>query len=123
ALHGGSDLSNRAPLALGGDREAGLDHVDPEPRELLGDLDLLRARQRDARRLLAVAKRRVEEPDYVGVRHGNHRRAAPVSATASSSGGPSRLPRPIARAPTREALRTSGSPRAPRAPTPSRTRR
>ena len=48
-------------VARRGDREAGLDHVDAQPRELLGDLELLRRVQRDARRLLAVAQRRVED--------------------------------------------------------------
>ena len=48
-----------------GDREAGLDHVDAEPGELLGDLELLGRVQRDAGRLLAVAQRRVED-QYCG---------------------------------------------------------
>ena len=48
-----------------GDREAGLDHVDAQARELLGDLDLLLGVQRDAGRLLAVAQRRVEDVDAV----------------------------------------------------------
>ena len=46
-----------------GDREARLDHVHAQPRELLGDLHLLLPVERDARRLLAVAQRRVEDPD------------------------------------------------------------
>ena len=50
-----------------GDREAGLDHVDAQPRELLGDLDLLGGVQRDPGRLLAVAQRGVEDVDAVGV--------------------------------------------------------
>ena len=48
-----------------GDREAGLDHVHAEPRELVGDLELLLLVQRDARRLLAVAQGRVEDQDPV----------------------------------------------------------
>jgi hypothetical protein len=38
-----------------GGGEAGLDHVDTEPLELLADLDLLVRPQGDARRLLAVS--------------------------------------------------------------------
>ena len=45
-----------------GDREARLDDVDAEPRELVRDLELLLPVQRDPRRLLAVAQRRVEDP-------------------------------------------------------------
>src|SRR5688500_3004195 len=41
--------------------EAGFDHVDSEPRELVGDLELLLLVERDARRLLSVAERRVED--------------------------------------------------------------
>jgi hypothetical protein len=41
--------------------EPGFDHVDSEPRQLVGDLELLLLVQRDARRLLAVAERRVED--------------------------------------------------------------
>ena len=50
-----------------GDREAGLDDVDVQPRELVGDLELLGGVERDARRLLAVAQGRVEDPDVAGV--------------------------------------------------------
>ena len=50
------DRLDRLEVAGRGDREAGLDHVDAEPRELLGDLDLLLGVERDARRLLAVAQ-------------------------------------------------------------------
>ena len=50
-----------------GDREAGLDHVDPQARQLLGDLDLLGRVQRDPGRLLAVPQGRVEDVDAVGV--------------------------------------------------------
>ena len=48
-------------------REARLDDVDPEPRERSRDLELLGRRHRRARRLLAVAQRRVEDA-YVPVR-------------------------------------------------------
>src|SRR5206468_3335927 len=47
------------------DREARLDHVDAQPCELVGDLELLLAVQGDSGRLLAVAQSRVEDPDAV----------------------------------------------------------
>src|SRR4051794_40899074 len=43
------------------DREAGLDHVDAQASELVGDLELLLLVEADARRLLAVAERRIED--------------------------------------------------------------
>src|SRR3954470_5314718 len=55
------DRLHRLEVAWRGDREAGLDHVHPEPPELVGDLELLDLVQRDARRLLAVAQRGVED--------------------------------------------------------------
>src|SRR5213079_3133865 len=58
----------RLEVALGGLREACLDHVDAEPGQLLGDLDLVLGVEVDARRLLAVPQGRVED-GYV-VRHG-----------------------------------------------------
>ena len=54
-------------VARRGDREARLDDVDAEPRELVGDLELLARVQRDAGRLLAVAQRRVEDEYSVRV--------------------------------------------------------
>ena len=50
-----------------GDREAGLDHVDPQAGELLGDLHLLGGVQRDPGRLLAVSQGGVEDVDAVCV--------------------------------------------------------
>src|SRR5439155_8825013 len=119
ALHARRDLADGLPLALGGHGKAGLDDVHAEPRQLLRDLDLLRAGQRDAGRLLPVAERRVEDPNYVAVTH----RGFLPSATASSNGAPDRLPRSTACGPARAAPRTAGSRRAPPAPTPSRTPR
>ena len=58
---------DRLEVAGRGDREAGLDHVDAQPRELLGDLDLLGGVQRDPGRLLAVSQRGVEDVDAVCV--------------------------------------------------------
>ena len=46
-----------------GGREAGLDDVDLEPRELAGDLELLGGGQPGAGRLLAVAQGGVEDAD------------------------------------------------------------
>ena len=60
------DGAHALEVAGRGDREAGLDHVDAEPLELRGDLRLLVRLQGDARRLLAVAKRRVEDRDPAG---------------------------------------------------------
>ena len=51
-----------------GDREPGLDDVDAERREGPGHLDLLGHVHARARRLLAVAQGRVEDPDSVRVR-------------------------------------------------------
>ena len=57
------DRLHRLEVARAGDREAGLDHVHAEPRQLLGDLQLLRLVQADARGLLAVPQGGVEEDD------------------------------------------------------------
>ncbi len=67
ALDVAGDRLDRLEVAGRGDREAGLDHVDPQARQLLGDLDLLAGVQRDAGRLLAVAQCRVEDVDAVCV--------------------------------------------------------
>ena len=64
---GAGDRLHRLEVARRGDREAGLDHVDAQPRQLLGDLQLLLRVQRDPRRLLAVTQRRVEDQYSVGV--------------------------------------------------------
>src|SRR5438046_981371 len=47
-------------IPVAGHGEAGLDVVDTETRQLLGDLELLAHVERDARRLLPVSKGRVE---------------------------------------------------------------
>jgi hypothetical protein len=52
-------------VARRGDGEAALDDVDAQPRELVRDLELLLAIERDARGLLAVPQRRVEDEDAV----------------------------------------------------------
>ncbi len=61
AFHRPGDLLHRLEVAGRGDREARLDHVHAQARELLRDLELLLRVERDPRRLLAVAQRRVED--------------------------------------------------------------
>ena len=67
--HGALDLAgdrlDGLEVARRGDREAGLDDVDAQPRELVGDLELLGRVQRDARRLLAVSQGGVEDENAV----------------------------------------------------------
>src|SRR5439155_3393280 len=65
------DRLDRLEVAGRADREAGLDDVHAEPSELVRDLELLRRVERDARRLLAVAQRRVEDQYSVGIRRGH----------------------------------------------------
>ena len=60
------DPPDRLEVAGRRGREAGLDDVHLEPRELARDLQLLRGGQAGAGRLLAVAERRVEDPDLAG---------------------------------------------------------
>ena len=55
------DRLDRLEVTGRGDREAGLDDVDTETAELVRDLQLLLGVQGDARRLLAVAQRRIED--------------------------------------------------------------
>ena len=55
------DALDRREIVRARGREAGLDHVDAQPSQLLGHLDLLRRGQREARRLLAVAQRGIEK--------------------------------------------------------------
>jgi hypothetical protein len=57
------DPLHRFEVTLAGNREPSLDVIDAEAGELLGDLELLDRVERDPRRLLAVAKRRVEDHD------------------------------------------------------------
>ena len=73
AVHLARDRRDGLEVAGRGDREAGLDDVDVQAGELVGDLELLGGVQRDAGRLLAVAQGRVEDPDVAGVRlHAAH---------------------------------------------------
>ena len=68
AAHGLGDRLDRLEVAVARDREAGLDDVDTEARELLGDLELLADVERDAGRLLAVPQGRVEDHHRVHAR-------------------------------------------------------
>src|SRR4030095_11804582 len=61
SVHLARDRLHRLEIARRGDREAGLDDVDAEPRELVGDLELLLLVERDPGRLLPVAQGRVED--------------------------------------------------------------
>ena len=86
ALDLAGDRLHGLEVAGRGDREAGLDDVDAQARELLGDLELLGRVERDARRLLAVAQRRVEDQYSVGVVRPGH-----VCSFASRPAASSRL--------------------------------
>ena len=88
------DPANRLEVAGRGGREAGLDHVDLEPGQLAGDLQLLRGGQPGAGRLLPVAKGGVEDADAAR-RH--ERPGGPVyAALLAALTGPPRAcsPRP-----------------------------
>ena len=87
AVHLPRDRPYRLEVTRRRDRESSLDHVHAEPRELLRDLQLLGRVQRDARRLLAVSQRRVEDDDPVGV----HGTAPFLSLSCFFSGVSSRL--------------------------------
>jgi hypothetical protein len=67
ALDLAGDLLDRLEIARRSDRKAGLDYIDPESGQLLGDLDLLGGVQRDAGRLLSVPECRVEDMDAISV--------------------------------------------------------
>ena len=68
ALDLGRDRLDRLEVVGRGDREPGLDDVDAQPGELVRDLELLGPVQGSARRLFAVAQRRVEDPDVPATR-------------------------------------------------------
>ncbi len=78
------DPADRFEVARRGGREAGLDDIDLEPRQLASDVELLGRGQPGAWRLLAVAQGRVEDADTArgheragGPRYGAAHRAAP----------------------------------------------
>ena len=57
---------DRLPVSGRRGREAGLDDIDLEPRQLPRDLELLVAGHRAARRLLAIAQGRVKNTYMIG---------------------------------------------------------
>ena len=59
------DFVDGGEIALGGDRKAGLDDVDPHGVEQFGDFELFLVRHGGAGALLAVAQRSVENDDAV----------------------------------------------------------
>jgi hypothetical protein len=59
------DRAHRLEIAIAGDREARLDHVHPQPLELASERELLLEVHAAARRLLAVAQRRIEDADQL----------------------------------------------------------
>src|ERR1700686_906656 len=59
----GGDTLHGFEVAVGGDWESGLDHIHAEAVELLGQAQLFLHFHTAARRLLAVAKRGVEDGD------------------------------------------------------------
>ncbi len=63
------DIADRFEIARRSDREPGLDHVDPQVPQGLGDLHFLGQIHARARRLLAVAERGVEDSDHSRFRH------------------------------------------------------
>ena len=73
APHELRDLVHRLEIAVGGDREARLDHVDAHFLERFGDRDLLLDVHRRARRLLPVAQRGIEDVDHIRTGFGTHR--------------------------------------------------
>src|SRR5436305_10876494 len=72
ALHLARDLLHGLEITRRGDGEAGLDHVDAKPSQLLRDLQLLLGVEGDAGRLLAVAQRGVEDQYSVWVLGASH---------------------------------------------------
>ena len=61
--HGAGDGAHRLEIAVGGDREPGLDDVDAQPIELQREMQFFRGRHAEAWGLLAIAERGVEDVD------------------------------------------------------------
>ena len=66
-FHPARDFRHRLEIALRGDREAGLDHIDAQRVQNIGDFQLFLESHRGAGALLAVAQGGVENEDAVGV--------------------------------------------------------
>ena len=85
-----ASTASKSPwLAIG---KPGLDHVDAEPRELLGDLELLAHVERDAGRLLTVAQGGVEDLHVLG--HGWLSLVGSQGCGAEGDPGNEKPPRP-----------------------------
>src|SRR3954470_13050860 len=82
------DPADRLEVPGRGGREAGLDDIDLQARELAGDLELLGGGQPGARRLLAVTQGRVEDPDAAGGDRRAAHRGEPAAAGAGALAGP-----------------------------------
>ena len=67
--HRGTDGTDALEVTGRGEREAGLDHVDAEALERHSDLHLLVGGERNARGLLTIPERRVEDRDPTAVCH------------------------------------------------------
>ena len=84
------DPAHGLEVARGGGREAGLDHVHVQARQLAGDFELLGRREARAGCLLAVAQGRIEDADLPrlderarGPRYARAHRAAPGVVAAA----------------------------------------
>ena len=70
----GRDRADRSEVAVGGNREPGLDNVHSQGVELAGEAQFLDCRHAEAGSLFAVAQGGIEDPDPGRVAH-----VAPVS--------------------------------------------
>ena len=66
-----SDAADRGEVAIGGDREPGLDDVDAEPVELPRQPQLFARGHAEAGRLFAVTERGVEDTNSRWISHGH----------------------------------------------------
>ena len=75
-----SDIADAGKVARGSDRKAGLDDVDPQLHECLGNLQFLGEIHARAWRLFAVAERGVEDADRACCGHRSGRECGSKSA-------------------------------------------
>lgn len=76
--------------------KSGFDDIHAELRQLASDVQLLLRRQRSSRRLLAVAERRVEDPNVLRVRNSLRHVLRPIPPEAASDDGARRRGREAA---------------------------